>query len=181
HLSTSLRAKFCHPVRCRWTPTRTVVSHPSFRRALLCSTSITPDVGWRIGSRPPELPDDVAGEYSRITSGAKADVGIRGNVARSTFAHDLRYTLAALKREEEGCVFDHLTDWSAGFLVGNKDLDWRLGATAVRAYLGKAEGKPVVVFIAKEGRYRGKIVGSVVPDAKQFREYAEIILKDMGA
>lgn len=45
---------------------------------------------------------------------------------------------------------------------------WRLGGTQSVGYVGKApDGTDVVVFVATEGPYKGKVISAVVPDANQ--------------
>ncbi len=45
--------------------------------------------------------------------------------------------------------------------------DWRLGNTMTRGFAGEVGGRQVVVFVAKEGPYQGRILSAVVPDASQ--------------
>jgi hypothetical protein len=52
-----------------------------------------------------------------------------------------------------------------------KTFDWKLGNTATRAFAGQAGGKQVVVFVAKEGPYQGKVLSAVVPDAGQMTQW----------
>lgn len=52
-----------------------------------------------------------------------------------------------------------------------KTFDWKLGNTATRAFAGEAGGKQVVVFVAKEGPYQGKVLSAVVPDPRQTKEW----------
>ncbi len=49
----------------------------------------------------------------------------------------------------------------------SKTFDWVLGGTSTRAFAGTAAGRQVVRFVAKEGPYQGRVLSSVVPDAKQ--------------
>ena len=39
-----------------------------------------------------------------------------------------------------------------------KSFDWRIGNTAARAFAGEAGGSRVVVFVAKEGLYQGRVI-----------------------
>lgn len=52
-----------------------------------------------------------------------------------------------------------------------KTFDWTLGNTATRAFAGEAGGRQVVVFVAKEGPYQGKVLSAVVPDAGQITQW----------
>jgi hypothetical protein len=52
-----------------------------------------------------------------------------------------------------------------------KTFDWKLGNTASRAFAGVAGGKRIVVFVAKEGPYQGKVLSAVVPDAGQVAQW----------
>jgi hypothetical protein len=52
-----------------------------------------------------------------------------------------------------------------------KTFDWKLGNTATRAFAGEVGGKQVVVFVAKEGPYQGKVLSAVVPDAGQITQW----------
>jgi hypothetical protein len=52
-----------------------------------------------------------------------------------------------------------------------KTFDWKLGNTATRAFAGEAGGRQVVVFVAKEGPYQGKVLSAVVPDAGQITQW----------
>jgi len=49
--------------------------------------------------------------------------------------------------------------------------DWRLGGTAARAFAGEAGGRQVVVFVAKEGPYQGRVLSAIVPDAAQIAKW----------
>jgi hypothetical protein len=46
-------------------------------------------------------------------------------------------------------------------------VDWRIGATLGRAFLGRENGTDLVVVVAKEGPYQGQVISSFVPDANQ--------------
>ena len=48
-----------------------------------------------------------------------------------------------------------------------KTAPWRVGATDGRAFLGKVNGKNVVVVVAKGGPKQGKVITSFVPNANQ--------------
>jgi RHS repeat-associated protein len=52
-----------------------------------------------------------------------------------------------------------------------KSFDWRIGNTAARAFAGEAGGSRVVVFVAKEGPYQGRVLSAVVPDATQIAQW----------
>ena len=52
-----------------------------------------------------------------------------------------------------------------------KTFDWALGGTMTRAFAGSAGGREVVVFVAKEGKYQGKVLTAVVPDATQIEKW----------
>ncbi len=43
--------------------------------------------------------------------------------------------------------------------------DWKVGEIACRGYVGQVNGRSVVLFVAKEGIYRGTIMTAVAPDA----------------
>ena len=49
----------------------------------------------------------------------------------------------------------------------SKTFDWTLGTTRTRAFAGSVGGRQVVVFVAKEGPYQGRVLSAVVPDANQ--------------
>jgi hypothetical protein len=49
--------------------------------------------------------------------------------------------------------------------------DWKLGGTATRAFAGEAGGRPVVVFVAKEGPFHGRVLSAIVPDAAQMAQW----------
>ena len=44
---------------------------------------------------------------------------------------------------------------------------WRLGATSTRAFVGRVSGKDVVVFVATEGTYSGRVLSAVIPNAEK--------------
>ncbi|WP_203656137.1 RHS repeat-associated core domain-containing protein, partial [Demequina activiva] len=52
-----------------------------------------------------------------------------------------------------------------------KTFDWKLGATITRGFAGEAGGSQVVVFVAKEGPYQGRVLSAVVPDAGQMAQW----------
>lgn len=45
--------------------------------------------------------------------------------------------------------------------------DWRIGATEGRAFLGNVNGKDLVIVVAKDGPYQGKVISTFFPDANQ--------------
>ncbi|RME57010.1 hypothetical protein D6779_09590, partial [Candidatus Parcubacteria bacterium] len=45
------------------------------------------------------------------------------------------------------------------------------GGQAVKGFLGKADGKDVVIFIFKEGKYAGEIATSIVPNPAQLAKW----------
>ncbi|MGO1003638.1 hemagglutinin repeat-containing protein [Lysobacter sp. CA196] len=49
--------------------------------------------------------------------------------------------------------------------------DWKLGVTQSRAFVGEVAGKPVVVFVAKEGPYNGRVLSAIVPDKNQMAQW----------
>jgi hypothetical protein len=57
-------------------------------------------------------------------------------------------------------------------LVGPaKTFDWKLGGTQSRAFVGQSDGRPVVVFVAKEGPYQGRVLSAIVPDSNQIAQW----------
>jgi hypothetical protein len=53
----------------------------------------------------------------------------------------------------------------------SSSFNWQLGATAARAFAGEADGSQVVVFVAKEGPYAGRVISAIVPDADQVAQW----------
>ncbi len=49
--------------------------------------------------------------------------------------------------------------------------DWKLGGTVSRGFAGTVNGRRVVVFVAKEGPYQGRVIPAVVPDASQMAQW----------
>lgn len=49
--------------------------------------------------------------------------------------------------------------------------DWTVGGTAARAFAGEAGGRQVVVFVAKDGPYQGRVLSAIVPDASQIAQW----------
>ncbi|MDV7341750.1 filamentous hemagglutinin N-terminal domain-containing protein [Terasakiella sp. A23] len=54
-----------------------------------------------------------------------------------------------------------------------KTVDWRIGTTNGRAFLGDVNGETIAIIVAKDGPRQGKVVASFIPDANQL----EIMLK----
>ncbi len=52
-----------------------------------------------------------------------------------------------------------------------KAFDWRVGDTMSRAFAGTAGGRTVVVFVAKEGPYQGRVLSAVAPDASKMAQW----------
>ncbi|MFE2872138.1 RHS repeat-associated core domain-containing protein [Embleya sp. NPDC059259] len=46
-----------------------------------------------------------------------------------------------------------------------KTFDWRMGDAMTKAFAGKVNGRDVVIFVAKDGPYAGKVISAVAPDA----------------
>jgi hypothetical protein len=53
----------------------------------------------------------------------------------------------------------------------SKTFAWKLGDTKTRAFAGMVRGKMVVVFVATEGPYQGKVISAVVPDGKNIAKW----------
>ncbi len=53
----------------------------------------------------------------------------------------------------------------------SKTFDWTTGGTATRAFVGEVGGEQVVLFVAKEGPYRGRVLTAYAPDAKQMAQW----------
>jgi hypothetical protein len=49
--------------------------------------------------------------------------------------------------------------------------DWRVGGTMSRAFAGPAGGRTVVVFVAKEGPYQGRVLSAVAPNAARMGQW----------
>jgi len=47
--------------------------------------------------------------------------------------------------------------------------DWRIGVTDGRAFLGNVNGQSVVVVVAQNGPYQGKVISSFIPDTNQLK------------
>ena len=45
--------------------------------------------------------------------------------------------------------------------------NWRVGGTQGRAFLGRVDGRNVVIVVAMDGPHRGKVITSFIPDARQ--------------
>jgi RHS repeat-associated protein len=73
-------------------------------------------------------------------------------------------SLASRAQAFEGLTSPILRSPAASF-------DWRLGGTAARAFAGEAGGRQVVVFVAKEGPYQGRVLSAIVPDASQIAQW----------
>ncbi|MDI5912012.1 polymorphic toxin-type HINT domain-containing protein, partial [Streptomyces sp. 12257] len=52
-----------------------------------------------------------------------------------------------------------------------KTFDWKIGGTQAKGFAKKVGGKVVVIFVAKEGPYQGKILSSMVPGAKNMTKW----------
>ncbi|MEV6593563.1 polymorphic toxin-type HINT domain-containing protein [Streptomyces acidicola] len=52
-----------------------------------------------------------------------------------------------------------------------KTFDWKIGGTQAKGFAKKVDGKVVVIFVAKEGPYQGKILSSMVPGAKNMTKW----------
>lgn len=48
-----------------------------------------------------------------------------------------------------------------------KTASWRVKGTSGRAFLGKSNGKNVVIVVATDGPKQGKVITSFIPDANQ--------------
>jgi uncharacterized protein RhaS with RHS repeats len=46
-------------------------------------------------------------------------------------------------------------------------VDWRIGSTQGRAFVGNVNGYNVAIVVAKEGPYKGKVISSFIPDENQ--------------
>lgn len=78
-------------------------------------------------------------------------------------------TMRLVLRTKRAGLFEDLT--SPILTSPAKTFDWTLGNTATRAFAGEAGGRQVVVFVAKEGPYQGKVLSAVVPDAGQITQW----------
>ncbi|MFD5404293.1 polymorphic toxin-type HINT domain-containing protein, partial [Streptomyces griseorubiginosus] len=53
----------------------------------------------------------------------------------------------------------------------DKTFDWKIGSTPAKGFAKKVDGKVVVIFVAKEGQYQGKILSAMVPPAKNLLKW----------
>jgi hypothetical protein len=49
----------------------------------------------------------------------------------------------------------------------SRTFNWRVGDTMARGFAGRVGGQQVVVFVAREGKYQGRVLNAVIPDANQ--------------
>ena len=114
--------------------------------------------------------------------GAARAVGFADDVVASAFqgmrsggGHAMRHLLSAGlipnagSLASRGQAFERLT--SSILRRPSASFDWKLGGTAARAFAGEAGGQQVVVFVAKEGPYQGRILSAIVPDASQVAQW----------
>lgn len=52
-----------------------------------------------------------------------------------------------------------------------KTFDWKIGGTQARGFSRRVDGRVVVLFVAKEGPYQGKVLSSVVPNARNMTKW----------
>jgi RHS repeat-associated protein len=45
--------------------------------------------------------------------------------------------------------------------------NWKVGATQARAFAGQSGGVPIVVFVAREGPFQGRVLSAIVPTAEK--------------
>ena len=71
--------------------------------------------------------------------------------------------------QSRAALFENLT--SPILTKPTAAFDWKLGDTMSRAFAGQAGGRNVVVFVAKEGAYQGRVLSAIVPDAAQMAQW----------
>jgi len=95
---------------------------------------------------------------------ASAFQGMRGEGG-----HAMRYLIKAGLIPDSGSpqtkaeIFQRLV--TPILLHPSKTFDWRVGNTLARGFAGEVRGTRVVVFVAKEGLYQGRVISAVVPEA----------------
>ena len=97
-------------------------------------------------------------------SAASAFAGMRGNGG-----HAIRHLRAEGLIAQTGTLDSQVQEFTAVTtpILTNptRTFPWRLGATSTRAFAGKVSGRDVVVFVATEGSYSGRVLSAVVPNA----------------
>ncbi|MFF3325201.1 Hint domain-containing protein [Streptomyces sp. NPDC002889] len=53
----------------------------------------------------------------------------------------------------------------------DKTFDWKIGGTQAKGFAAKADGRVVVLFVAKEGPYQGKVLSAMVPGAQNMTKW----------
>jgi hypothetical protein len=81
--------------------------------------------------------------------------------------HAMRHLIKAGLIPNKGSVASQVAYFQKNFsqilTSPQKTFDWKIGGTQARAFAGRVDGKMVVLFVAKEGPYQGKVLSSVVP------------------
>ncbi|GAB3698127.1 hypothetical protein GCM10027589_59560 [Actinocorallia lasiicapitis] len=89
--------------------------------------------------------------------------------------HAMRYLIQAGLLPVKGSdaarreLFESLT--SSVLKSPDKTFSWKIGGTQSIGYAGKVNGKVVVLFVATDGPYIGKVVSAVVPTAKNMQKW----------
>jgi YD repeat-containing protein len=104
--------------------------------------------------------DAVASAYQGMRSGG-------GHAMRHLMDEGLMPNSGSLASRAQ--IFEDLT--SPILRNPSHSFDYRLGDTLSRAFAGQVGGRDVVVFVAKEGLYQGRVLSAVVPDANQLVQW----------
>ncbi|MFF0190290.1 polymorphic toxin-type HINT domain-containing protein, partial [Streptomyces sp. NPDC005244] len=124
----------------------------------------------------------MAGKTPVLVHNSGCPIGFTADTVEDAFTgmnkgggHAIRYLIKEGLIPNKGSVASQVKYFQENFsqilTAPEKSFDWKIGGTQARGFAKRINGKVVVVFVAKEGQYAGKILSSVVPGAKNMTKW----------
>jgi hypothetical protein len=132
-------------------------------------------LGMILGIDPrPAAAEDGAPEYSRtpvLVHNASCPIGFTEDTVADAFTgmdkgggHAVRHLVTDGLIPNKGSVASQVKYFQDNFghvlTSPEKTFDWKIGGTQAKGFAKKVNGKVVVIFVAKEGNYQGKMPGA---------------------
>ncbi|NEC87904.1 polymorphic toxin-type HINT domain-containing protein, partial [Streptomyces sp. SID12501] len=124
----------------------------------------------------------VAGETPVLVHNASCPIGFTNDTVGDAFTkmnkeggHAMRHLKEDGLIPSKGSVKSQLEYFQKNFsqilTSPDKTFDWRTGGTDAKGFAKKVNGKVIVIMVAKEGPYQGKIITAMVPGAKNMAKW----------
>jgi len=125
---------------------------------------------------------DAASKISTKILGDNAAVGLAGDDAKAAFVNMNRGGGHAIRHLSDDGVIPNTGNLASRVNAARdalvpiltnptKTFTWKVGGTMTQAFAGEVDGTQVVAFVATDGKWSGKLISAVVPDADQIAQW----------